>query len=153
MRTRASVYATGCLVAALAAALSFAHGDKKWPVPEAARAVKNPVAATPAGLKAAKAIYDDKCLQCHGDKGKGDGSESMMYSTKPADFTDAHMMSEMTDGEIFYKMTEGREPMPSFKRQLTDEQRWQLVHYVRTFTPKVKPKHDHAEKKPAPKKQ
>jgi mono/diheme cytochrome c family protein len=142
----------GFLVAALATALTFAHGDKKWPAPESAKAMKNPVAATPAALQAAKAIYDDKCLQCHGETGKGDGPESMMYSTKPADFTDAHMMSEMTDGEIFYKMTEGREPMPSFKRQLTEEQRWQLVHYVRTFTPKPKPKADPA-KKPAPKKQ
>ena len=69
-----------------------------------------------------------------------------MYSTKPANFTDAHMMSEMSDGELFYKMTEGREPMPSFRRQLTEEQRWQLVHYIRTFTPKPKPKPEPAKK-------
>jgi mono/diheme cytochrome c family protein len=42
----------------------------------------------------------------------------------------------MTDGEIFWKMTEGRKPMPSFKKQLTDEQRWQLVNFLRTFAPK-----------------
>jgi mono/diheme cytochrome c family protein len=137
-----------------AAALGFAHGDKKWPVPAAAKAMKNPVAATPAGLKAAKEIYADKCQQCHGDTGKGDGPESMMYSTKPANFTDAHMMSEMSDGELFYKMTEGREPMPSFRRQLTEEQRWQLVHYIRTFTPKPKAKATpEPAKKPSPKKQ
>jgi len=49
------------------------------------------------------------------------------------------MMEEMTDGEIFYKISEGRRPMPSFKKRLTEEQRWQLVNYVRTFAPKLEP--------------
>jgi mono/diheme cytochrome c family protein len=45
-------------------------------------------------------------------------------------------MAEMTDGEIFWKMGEGKLPMPAFKKRLTDEQRWQLVNYLRTFAPK-----------------
>ena len=109
------------------------HGNKDWPVPEAARKVPNPVKSSPAVLAAAKKIYVETCEQCHGEKGKGDGSEAMMYSVKPANFTDHHMMSEMTDGEIFYKITEGRKPMPGFKNSLTEEQRWQMVHFVRTF--------------------
>jgi mono/diheme cytochrome c family protein len=118
--------------------------DKDWPVPADAAKVKNPIAPTPDNLAAAKAIYMDKCANCHGEKGAGDGPEADMYTPAPASFTDVHMMSEMTDGEIFWKMTEGRKPMPSFKKQLTDEQRWQLVNYVRTLTPKSAPK-------PAPK--
>lgn len=143
------------VLAGAAIGSALAHGPKDWPVPEAAKKRPNPVASTPAGLKAAKAIYDEKCLQCHGDRGKGDGPESMMYEVKPANFSDAHMMSEMTDGEIFYKMSEGRMPMPAFKKQLTEEQRWQLVHFVRTFAPKGAHQHDAkpAAKKPAPKKQ
>lgn len=139
----------------LAVSLALAHG-KNWPVPEEAKKRPNPVAASPAVWEAARAIYADKCAQCHGDAGKGDGPEAMMYDVKPADFSDAHMMGEMTDGEIFYKMSEGRMPMPAFKKQLTEEQRWQLVHYVRTFAPKPKHKSDAAKpaaKKPAPKKQ
>ncbi len=61
-----------------------------------------------------------------------------MYAVKPADFTGAHMMGEMTDGEIFWKISEGR-PMPSFKKQLTEEQRWQLVNHVRSLAPKPAP--------------
>jgi mono/diheme cytochrome c family protein len=118
--------------------------DKDWPVPADAAKVKNPVAPTSDNLAAAKAIYMDKCANCHGEKGGGDGPEADMYTPSPSKFNDAHMMSEMTDGEIFWKMTEGRKPMPSFKKQLTDEQRWQLVNYVRTLTPKSAPK-------PAPK--
>jgi len=110
-----------------------AHGKKEWPVPEEAKKVTNPVLANETTLKTAKDTYMEYCTQCHGDTGKGDGTEAAMYKTKPADFTDAHMMSEMTDGEIYYKMTEGRRPMPSFKKTLTEEQRWMLVNYVKTF--------------------
>ncbi len=55
--------------------------------------------------------------------------------TSPAsNFTDAKIMRPQTDGELFWKISEGRDPMPSFKGQLTDTQIWQLVNYVRTFS-------------------
>lgn len=137
MRERTRFQAVVLLaLAALAAAGMLAHDKNDWPVPEAAKKLKNPVPANAETLKVAKAIYDDKCAQCHGDTGKGDGPEATMYKPKPADLTDVHMMGEMTDGEIFWRMSEGRDPMPAFKKQLTEEQRWQLVHYLRTFTPK-----------------
>lgn len=115
---------------------AVAHGKKPWPVPVEARKLTNPLPASEATLKEAKGLYTEYCAQCHGDTGKGDGPEAAMYKTKPADFTDAHMMSEMTDGEIYYKMTEGRRPMPGFKKTLTEEQRWMLVNYVKTFATK-----------------
>jgi mono/diheme cytochrome c family protein len=39
----------------------------------------------------------------------------------------------LTDGEIFYQISEGRKPMPSFKKKLSEAQRWQLVLLVRSF--------------------
>jgi len=127
---------------ALALALAtwaVAHGKKDWLAPEDAKKLKNPLAVTDASLAAAKAVFLDHCAQCHGEGGKGDGPEAPMYDVKPADFTDAHMMGEMTDGEIFWKISEGRRPMLEFKKRLTEEQRWQLVNYVRTFAPKPAP--------------
>jgi mono/diheme cytochrome c family protein len=95
----------------------------------------------------------DSCAQCHGEQGKGDGPDAPMYDVVPTNFTDAHMMAEMTDGEIFWKVSEGRRPMPSFKKRLTEEQRWQVVNYLRTFVPKPAPKPDPpAHKKAAPSK-
>lgn len=119
---------------------AVSHDPKDWPVPDEAKKMTNPVPRTDAALTAAKAIFDESCANCHGDTGKGDGPDAAMYSVKPADLTDAHMMSEMTDGEIFYKITEGRKPMPAFKKMLSEEQRWQLVHFVRSFAPKPAPK-------------
>jgi mono/diheme cytochrome c family protein len=129
------------VIAAISPVVSIAepHGKNDWPVPEEAKKMPNPVPRTDAALAAAKEIFNDQCASCHGEGGKGDGPDAPMYSVKPADLTDAHMGSEMTDGEIFYKISEGRKPMPTFKKTLTDEQRWQLVHYVRAFAPKPEP--------------
>ena len=104
-----------------------------WIVPVAEKARKNPLTASEAVLNAAKPVYDQKCVDCHGETGKGDGSDAMMYDPPPANLTDRAHMSKLTDGEIYYQITQGRKPMPSFKTKLTDEQRWQLVLLVRSF--------------------
>jgi mono/diheme cytochrome c family protein len=44
-------------------------------------------------------------------------------------------MSSVTDGEIFYQISQGRKPMPAFKKRLSEEERWQLVLYVRSLAP------------------
>jgi mono/diheme cytochrome c family protein len=56
-----------------------------------------------------------------------------MYDPAPGNLTDAKHMSTRTDGELFYQISQGRKPMPSFKKRLTEEQRWQLVLLVRSF--------------------
>ncbi len=104
-----------------------------WFVPAAEKERKNPLTLSEANIHAAKQIFGDHCVNCHGDTGKGDGSDAMMYDPPPADLTDAAKMSKLTDGEIYYQITEGRKPMPSFKKRLTEEQRWQLVLLVRSF--------------------
>lgn len=104
-----------------------------WTIPEEEKRRKNPLAASADNVKAGKALYSENCANCHGDAGKGDGSEAMMYDPAPADLTDAAKMSKVTDGEIYYQITEGKKPMPSFKKRLSDSQRWQLVILVRSF--------------------
>ena len=104
---------------------------KPWVIPPAEKRLQNPLTPTQANLDAAKKIYADKCSNCHGDKGKGDGPDAMMYDPTPTDLTDEATINKLTDGEIFYQITVGRKPMPSFRKKLTDEQRWQLVLFVR----------------------
>ena len=43
-------------------------------------------------------------------------------------------MSAETDGSLFWKISEGRGPMPPWKQVLTDKQRWQVVDYLRKLT-------------------
>lgn len=108
-----------------------------WSVPPAEKARKNPLPASDANLSAAKPVYNEYCANCHGDSGKGDGSDAMMYDPAPSNLTEAKHMNALTDGEIFYQITQGRKPMPSFRKKLTEEQRWQLVILVRTFAAPV----------------
>jgi mono/diheme cytochrome c family protein len=110
--------------------------DDDWTVPDAAKRVKNPMPANAASVAAGKTVYTNNCARCHGDGGKGDGPDADLYDPGPANFTDASLMKGMPDGELFYKITEGRPPMPSFKKDLNETQRWQAVDYVRTFVKK-----------------
>lgn len=103
-------------------------------IPADAKQLKNPLSAIPANYNAAKPLYDEYCANCHGDSGKGDGSDAMMYDPAPSDLTDAAHMNQRADGELYYQITLGKKPMPSFRNKLTEEQRWQLVILVRTFS-------------------
>jgi mono/diheme cytochrome c family protein len=108
-----------------------------WKVPLEDKLRKNPLAASDANLSAAKPVFNEYCANCHGDSGKGDGSDAMMYDPAPSDLTDSKHMNSLTDGEIFYQITQGRKPMPSFRKKLTEDQRWQLVILVRSFSASV----------------
>jgi len=109
-----------------------------WPVPEEAKQLKNPLQPTTAALKSAREVYADKCAHCHGDTGKGDGRDANRYDPAPTDLTDPKKMNPATDGELFYKISEGKKPMPVFKNKLTEDQRWQLVLLIRSFTESAK---------------
>lgn len=122
------------LIGFLAAGWAVAQTKNDWQAPEEAKKTKNPAPASATALAAGKSVYADKCASCHGDNGNGQGDQASLYAVKPQDFTDAHLMNEVTDGELFWKISEGRRPMPGFKKQLTEEQRWQVVDYIRTFS-------------------
>ncbi len=107
--------------------------NRPWIVPEEAKQVKNPLEPSEAALQAIRPIYLDKCASCHGNSGKGDGHDASLYDPAPSNFTDAKPMHGVTDGELFYKITSGHKPMPSFKKRLSEEQRWQLVLLIRSF--------------------
>jgi mono/diheme cytochrome c family protein len=126
-------------VCAVLALFAFAAGrvtaqdaaPKPWVAPDDARAVKNPVPPTPENLAAGQQNFTDNCVLCHGEKGMGDGPGGKTIKVKPANFTDPALMKLETDGSLFWKMGQGRGPMPSWKDTFTDTERWQLVDYIR----------------------
>jgi len=140
LRTRRILFIILLLVIAGATGFTIWQ-NRPWTIPESARAVKNPLPPSAADLDTIRPIYRDKCAVCHGLTGRGDGQDASLYDPKPTDFADARHMRSLTDGELFYKLTEGRRPMPSFRKRLTDEQRWRMVMLIRTFPepPSVEP--------------
>src|SRR5258708_3376040 len=110
-----------------------------WKVPLEDKLRKNPLAASAANRNAAKPVYNDSCPNCHAYPAKGHGSDAMMYDPSPSVLTDVKHMNSLPDGEIFYQITQGRKPMPSFRKKLTEDQRWQLVILVRSFASPTTP--------------
>ena len=110
-----------------------------WPVPKTGQDLKNPDANDAGSIKNGRTLYVSYCTPCHGNKGKGDGPASASLNPKPADHTSAMVQAE-SDGVLYYKISEGHghTAMPPFKAVLTIDQRWAVVNYIRTLSPKHK---------------
>ncbi|MDH4265860.1 MAG: c-type cytochrome [Deltaproteobacteria bacterium] len=95
--------------------------------------MQNPIPSSPVSLSRAQKNYVDKCAYCHGVRGDGNGEMAKALDPHPSNFTDRHMMKEMTDGEIFWKITTGKGAMPSYQNELTEKERWDLVNFLKFF--------------------
>lgn len=106
---------------------------RRWVASREAKLVTNPVKPTAKALAEAETVFRLNCAGCHGENGDGNGPASVVLPKKAANFADAKTMASMTDGELFWKMSTGRAPMPGWNDLLPVEQRWELVNYIRTF--------------------
>lgn len=105
---------------------------------------KRPFEMSPASIAAGRKIYlEQDCVKCHGDGGAGDGKEANKLEDdwhvpiRPADLTLQHFKTGKRDREIFRIFTTALNgtPMPAFD-ELTEEQRWQLVDYIKSLEQK-----------------
>ncbi len=80
-----------------------------------------------------KRVYVDKCLKCHGEKGRGDGPKAEDLEKKPADYTDKAKMSKFTDADLKKVVKEGKSPMPAYGTKLNDKEIEDVIAFVRTF--------------------
>jgi mono/diheme cytochrome c family protein len=105
-----------------------------WTIPPGAITEKNPLTSTPDVLKKGRALFASSCQKCHGPEGKGDGPDGNR-DEPPADLTLAARAAANTDVIVFYKIWNGRSKpkMPAFKSQLTKDQIWTIVEYVKTL--------------------
>jgi mono/diheme cytochrome c family protein len=108
--------------------------------PEAAKA-PNPVKPTPASLATAKKTYGYDCAMCHGKDGDGKGDLASDMKLKMLDYSDPATLKDMTDGELFYIIKNGKGDMPAEGDRAKNEEIWSLVNYVRSLAKKdSKPK-------------
>ncbi|MFQ5860352.1 MAG: c-type cytochrome [Dehalococcoidia bacterium] len=102
---------------------------------EETAALDNPIPLSPKVLEQGARLYQVNCSICHGAQGRGDGrvGDSLVQSgyTRPPDLA-ASTTVQRTDGGIFEIITNGVFVMPTFRNLLSEEERWVLVHYIRS---------------------
>jgi mono/diheme cytochrome c family protein len=87
---------------------------------------------TTAQVEQGQALYEANCARCHGQGGLGDGPEAAGMQARS--FKDQEYMAGISDQAIFDTMTLGVSPnMPPFN-QLSEDDRWSITSYVRSFT-------------------
>jgi len=105
--------------------------------------VGNPFPITAEGLAQGKELYDIYCGICHGEKGDGagylvrdanpaQGDLGGVYPAAPANFMlDTFYIS--TNGRFYHAIMYGKNVMGGYKEKLSFEERWQVIHHIRSL--------------------
>jgi mono/diheme cytochrome c family protein len=123
---------TGKVLSVLVIMLSipiFAH-SQDWTV-DADKAKKvSPFLFTDTTVRNGEQLFQRNCLSCHGEPTKANFNKEL----KPVPGDPAGVkFQQQSDGTIFTKMTMGRSPMPEFRNILSEDERWYIVSYIRSF--------------------
>lgn len=111
---------------------------------------------TPEVIAAGKKIYERRCLPCHGVGGTGEGPAADTMNPRPRDFTRGLFKLKSTqngelptDEDLFRTISRGipGSGMPSWKRLLSEDERLQIIAYIKTFSDRFK---NNAPPKPIP---
>ena len=100
-----------------------------WNAPVEANKLANPLKNNVTSVKAGENLFESQCSSCHGTTGKGDGMVGSSLTPHPTNLTSDGVKKE-SDGSIFWKISTGKSPMPSFGN-LSKTQRWELVDFIR----------------------
>lgn len=99
-------------------------------IPKSADGLKNPFANNASVMKSGYKVYQKVCWVCHGDAGKGDGPSVPTLTVIPANLSEPNI-KELSDGALFWWISNGGNGMQPFKDALSKEQIWMVINYVR----------------------
>ena len=110
------------------------HMEGEHEVPDEAAAVPNPLADDVGSLASGAVLYAANCAVCHGETGEGDGPAASGLVMAPSDLHEGHVQG-LSDGALFYIISHGKPetPMPAWENILEENDRWQVVNFLRTF--------------------
>lgn len=107
------------------------HDDEHWAAPAEAVQRANPVTASEQSISNGKQIYRTNCASCHGATGEGDGPAGK--ALKPPAANLKVMVPQHTDGDLAWRIAEGRGAMPPWKGTLSENDIWDVVNYIKQF--------------------
>lgn len=102
------------------------HG---WMAPEEAAELKNPMVLDSQSTGRGRELYLDNCAACHGDNMEGMKGEDAGLEMDSPNLKERLLTH--TDGDFFWKIQEGRGDMPSFKDDLSENQIWDVINFIR----------------------
>ena len=113
----------------------FHYGPEPAEAERAGRELKNPVQSTAANLARGQYVYANHCAVCHGPVGAGDGPIVPKYPNPPAYQTEKSRA--LPDGNLFHVITLGRNNMPPHSAQVSADDRWKVILYIRKLQGKT----------------
>ncbi len=98
---------------------------------DAAAVIPNPVFANAESIARGEYFYRINCLVCHGAQGHGDGPVGQKFTDPtPVDLNEDYTQDQ-ADGQIFFTLTRGRVAMPFYRDALSQQERWDVVNYIK----------------------
>ncbi len=107
----------------------FRYGTTPEEAKRAGAELVNPFEKSAVNLERGKYVYTKNCAVCHGTGGAGDGPVVPKFPNPPSFMTDTS--KALPDGEVFHVITRGRNNMPPHESQVSAEDRWKVVLYIR----------------------
>jgi mono/diheme cytochrome c family protein len=105
-------------------------------IPVDATQKTNPIKPTAESLSRGKRQFGFDCAMCHGKAGDGTGDVAADMKLKMKNQTDPATLKNLTDGELFYIIKKGKDQMPPEGDRVKNEEIWDMVNYVRSFSKK-----------------
>ncbi|HEX7344481.1 MAG TPA: cytochrome c [bacterium] len=81
-------------------------------------------------------VYTTFCFPCHGLNGAGDGPIALRGFPPPPNFSGEKAM-KMKHGQMFHVLTYGQGNMPPYASQISRDDRWKAILYVRSLQAKL----------------
>jgi len=115
-------------------AQSTSSADSK--IPDDAKKQVNPIKPSADSVAEGKKIYSTDCAMCHNANGDGKGDLAADMKLNLVDLRDSASLKDVTDGEIFYLIKNGKGDMPPEGDRLKTNEIWNVVNYVRSLAKK-----------------
>ncbi len=114
------------------------HQSMRGGIPAPYSNAQNPLPASPQNLQHGAELFQNFCATCHGSQGMGDGPVGKALTPRPANLArfirmpmlsrDNYLMWTISDGGAQFKTA-----MPGFKQAISEQDRWKLIHFLRTL--------------------
>ncbi len=121
----------GTIMFCLAICIHNRASAHEWKAPKDAVQKKNPIKSTKTSIDPGKKIYIQFCADCHGKKVDGNGSMAAELKIKPPDLK--NRAKYHSDGDLFWKIQNGKGEMPPFREELQEQEIWNVINYIKSL--------------------